>query len=284
MASTPSIELSQASVFSITGGASPQVEVSQAFVLSVANFPTESVELSQALVQTITGGSTDDVQLSQAYVTVVARGRVDDPSIRAWTFTLDGHDFYVLRLGNEETLVYDMLSEQWSVWITEQQGYWSVYTGTNWVGGNKFASTFGSNIVVGSDANGSIFFLDPNKPDDDAAVTGRNPSSFRRRVTGQIPIRGYDSARVYEVQLLGSVSDLDPNAGADIELLYSDDRGDSYVSAGIITTVDQDFDIRANWRSLGSFRSPGRLFRVEDFGALKRIDSLTVSTSMDDGA
>lgn len=281
---TPSVELSQASVFSITSGSSPGLQISQAFVLSVANFPTESLELSQSLVQVLTAGASPEMELSQAYVIAIVRGRVDDPSIRAWTFTLDGHDFYVLRLGNEETLVYDMATEQWSVWASGSEGYWSVYTGGNWFGGNAFALDQGSNIVVGSDANGSLYILDPNKPDDDPAVTGRDITPFKRQVIGQIPLRGYDSARVFEVQLLGSVNDLDNGATTDIELLYSDDRGDNYVSAGTITTVDQDFDIRASWRSLGSFRSPGRMFKVQDFGALKRIDSLTVMTSMNNGA
>lgn len=284
MVATPSMELSQASVFSITSGETANIQISQAFVLSVSNFPTEQVELSQSLVQVLTAGPTKDIELSQSFVIAVVRGRVDDPSIRAWAFTLDGHDFYVLRLGNEETLIYDVLTDQWSQWGTADTGYWSVYTGSNWVGGNGFAANQGSNVIVGSDANGALFFLDPNKPEDDAVVTGRDPSPFRRRVTGQLPLRGYDSARVYEVQVLGSVSDLDLGADPDIELLYSDDRGDNYVSAGVITTVDQDFDIRANWRSLGSFRSPGRLFRLEDYGALKRIDSITVNTSMADGA
>ena len=93
--------------------------------------------------------------------------------------------------------------------------------------------------------------------------------------------RGYDSTRVFEVQLLGSLGQTDGISDLEVELLYSDDRGDSYVSAGAITTQDDNYDIRASWRSLGSFRSPGRLFRIEDDGALKRIDSLTVSTNND---
>lgn len=281
MALTPTIETSQADVGVIYSGGN--MLNSQSDVIAVFNIPSEEIHASQADTSVVSK-TTSNVEVSQADLIIIYRGRIDDPSVRAWTFTLDGHDFYVLRLGNEETLIYDMLSEQWSVWATGDTGYWSVYTGANWFGGNNFAASLGSNVIVGSDANGALYFLDPNKPNDDAAVDGRDVIPFRRRITGQIPLRGYNSARVYELQLLGSVSDLDANANADIQLLYSDDRGDSYVSAGTITTVDQDFDIRANWRSLGSFRSPGRLFRVEDFGALKRIDSLTVNTSMDDGA
>lgn len=277
MVATPSVELSQASVFSITSGETANIEVSQSLVFAIGNFATETVELSQALVQAITAGTTKKVDVSQAIVFVVARGRVADPTIRTWTFTLDGHDYYVLRLGDVETLVYDLLSEQWSVWGTGDNDYWSVYTGTNWLGGNTFAQAQGSNVVVGSDSNGSLFFLDPEKAEDDPASDGREVVLFRRIVTGQLATRGYENIQVYEVQVLGSVNDLDFNTDPNIELFYSDDRGDNYVSAGVITTIDDDYDVRANWQSLGSFSSPGRLFRVQDYGALKLIDSLTVA-------
>lgn len=279
---TPSIELSQADVGVVTE-AGGDLQVSQLDVIALYNFPTEFLQSSQMDTLVVVNGLRE-MQISQMDVIAVVRGRVDDPQVRAWTFTLDGHDFYVLRLGNAETLVYDMTTEQWSVYSTGTESYWSVYTGVNWIGGNTFAAAFGSNIIVGSDANGSLYFLDPNKPNDDAALEGRSPVPFRRRVTGQIATRGYDVSRVFEVQLIGSMGDLDAGALTSIELLYSDNRGDSYVSAGTITSIENDYDVRASWRSLGSFRAPGRLFRIEDDGALKRIDSLTVNATLNDGS
>lgn len=264
------------SVVSLSSG---NTQSSQADVLAIYNIPAIAAEVSAGDV-TCVSLSMSNVQVSQFDVIAITNGRIDDPAIRAWTYTLDGHDFYVLRLGNSETLIYDFATEQWAVWATGEEDYWSVYTGTNWVGGNTYSATFGSNIIVGSDANGSLFFLDPNKPNDDAVLSEREPVSFTRAVTGQIPVRGYDYARVFEVQLLGSVSQLNVGATTGFELLYSDDRGDTYTSAGTVETVDGDYSIRGSWRSLGSFTSPGRLFRVKDTGALKRIDSLTVSTNL----
>lgn len=269
------IRTSQADVGLVTES-SVDIQMSQADVLAMFRFPAEFLEVSQADVQYVSA-AVPNIQVSQADVIVLVKGRVDDPSVRAWTYTLDGHDYYVLRLGNSESLVYDLTSQQWSVYVSQQEPYWSVYTGANWVGGNRYASSFGSNIVVGSDANGALFTLDPDKPNDDSPVANREPSSFVRRVTGQVVLRGYDYQRVFEVQLLGSLNELENNADTDVELLYSDNRGDSYISAGTVSTVDLDYTIRGSWRSLGSFTSPGRLFRVEDFGALKRIDSLTVN-------
>lgn len=280
MALTPEVRTTQATIRTISDGGE-DLRVSQSLVRSIYNIPTENVRLTQVLVRTTLGKSAPFVRASQSLIRAIVLGRVDDPKIRVWTFTLDGHDFYVLRLGNNETLIYDLTTEQWAQWTSADQIYWSVFTGTNWVGGNRFSSEFGSNIIVGSDSNGSLFFLDPEKPDDDSVVSGRNAVPFRRRLTGQLVTRGYDYTRVYEVQLLGSIGQLDLGADLSIDLQYSDDRGDNYVSAGAIATQENAYDVRASWRSLGSFTSPGRLFRIEDFGALKRVDSLTVSTSND---
>lgn len=274
MVAATRVDVSQNDLAGIISGG--PVEVSQFDFLSIINFPSEQADVSYtdtAYVSLIT----TDPQVSQWDIAVVCKGRVDDPKIRVWTFTLDGHDFYVLRLGNNETLVYDVLTQQWSVWLTGMETYWGVYTGTNWLGGNSFTRVFGSNVVVGSDSNGDIYFLDPLKPEDD---TARDTSlKFRRMLTGQLIARGYDSISVHEVQVLGSLNEGTGGSDLTVDLLYSDDRGDNYVSAGAITTSPGDYDLRGHWQSLGSFSSPGRLFRVEDFGALTRVDSFTVMIS-----
>jgi hypothetical protein len=280
MTATPSIQVSQGDV-NVISSATGNIQISQADTAAVYNFPAEEIHASQVDVQVSYQGASK-MQVSQVDVIAVVRGRIDDPSIRAWTYTLDGHDFYVLRLGNDETLVYDVATEQWSVYTTGDLAYWSVYTGANWVGGNNFAETYGSNVIVGSDFNGALFFLDPTKPEDDSLV-GNYIVPFLRRVTGQLVSRGYNYNPLYEVQLLGSLNQESLALDLDVELLYSDDRGDSYVSAGKITTVPNDYTVRGSWRSLGSFTSPGRLIRIEDRGALARIDSLTVNLGEAEG-
>jgi hypothetical protein len=282
MAATPSIQVSQGDV-NVISSATGNIQISQADTAAVYNFPAEEIQTSQVDVQVSYQGASK-MQVSQVDVIAIVKGRVDDPSIRAWTYTLDGHDFYVLRLGNDETLVYDVATEQWSVYTTGNSAYWSVYTGTNWIGGNNFAKDYGSNVIVGSDSNGALFFLDPTKPEDDS-LAGNYIVPFLRRITGQLISRGYNYNPLYEVQLLGSLNQESLALDLDVELLYSDDRGDSYVSAGTITTVPNDYTVRGSWRSLGSFTSPGRLIRIEDHGALARIDSLTVNLGeAEDGA
>jgi hypothetical protein len=90
---------------------------------------------------------------------------------------------------------------------------------------------------------------------------------------GQISIKGgYSSIPCFGVQLYGSIGSGDGELT--VGLTYSDDRGFSYADAGEITLTPEAYTQRVNWRSLGSMRAPGRLFRITDTGALKRIDGM----------
>jgi hypothetical protein len=252
------------------------IQTSQFDITAIYNFPASDLQASAFDVSLVTTSEPIPLEVSQFDLTVVCKLRIFDPIIRAWTFTLDGHDFYVLRLGNEETLVFDLQTQQWFKWGSGESSLWSAYTGINWFGGNNFSSVYGSNVLVGSDINGSVFFLDPLKDEDDSSTDGRSPRTFVRRVTAQLPMRGYDQMSMYEVQLLGSVGQLTTVDNTGINLSYSDDRGRSYIDAGTVDVPDGEYDVRAHWQSLGSFGAPGRIIRIEDTGALRRIDSLSM--------
>lgn len=271
------------------------VRASQARVLAVVSTPAEAAFVSQARAQAVASqavnarvsqaqvraivDSTMKVRVSQARVLAVCRGRVSDPKIRAWTFSLDNHDFYVLRLGNTETLLYDRYAEQWYVWGSGNSDLWKAFTGQNWQGGYKWAGE-GSNVLVGDDGNGSLYFLDPSRFYDDDSVFGEEtPREFMREITGQVGIRGVDSVPCYGVQLIGSVGEMTQSGLTAVTLYTSDDQGHTWDEHGTLTIDNGAYDARAEWWSLGSFNAPGRLFRVRDFGALSRIDYLEM---MDD--
>ncbi len=262
------VQATQAFVLAaVTTGA--DVRVSKAYVLAATQFPSEEVRASQAFVNAAVFYG-NRVQVVQAYVLAAIRGRVYDPRIRAWTFTLDGHDYYVLRLGTASTLVYDTNSEQWYIWGSRDSDLWSAYNGINWVGAG-----YSSNVIVGDDINGSIYQLDPDYDfDDDRLVGNENPRQFLRQITGQIIKRGYDAAPCFEVQLLGSIGDMANTDLTAVTLATSDDSGHTYDDQGTVTLDNADYTARASWLSLGSIVAPGRLFRISDYGALKRIDSL----------
>jgi len=275
MALTPTIQASQAYVFSVTGGETAEIEISQAFTLAVANFPTEQINASQGFVNLVTEGATQDICVSQMFVNVVARGRVNNPAIRAWTFTIDGHDFYVLRLGNIVTLVYDFHAEQWYVYGSDESSIWRPYTGINWQGGNVISRAYGTNVIVGDDGNGALYFLNTDQYYDDDAVEGSSvPRSFPREVYGQVATRSFDFIPCFGVQLMGSVGDMADLNLTTVTLSTSDDQGNTYVDQGTVTIPNAGYNTRVEWWSLGQFDAPGRLFKIVDRGTLHRIDYL----------
>ena len=88
------------------------ISASQEQVLVVGAFPAQDVNSSQFQIESVVQPS-NVIDASQIGLFVIARGSNTDPSVRAWTFTLDGHNYYVLRLGTQETLVYDEHAGQW---------------------------------------------------------------------------------------------------------------------------------------------------------------------------
>ena len=104
--------------------ASNNLQLSQARTLAIYNFPTASVEASQAKTLTVGKYGGTEVQVSQTRTLAVVRGRTENRTLRMWTFSLDGHDFVVIRLGEISTIVFDMLTKKWFDWDTEDLGFW----------------------------------------------------------------------------------------------------------------------------------------------------------------
>lgn len=278
MALTPSIRVSQADVEGVIfpGG---NTLVSQSDVVAIFNVPTDAIDVSQADVGYVADTATD-VQVSQADVVVIYLGRVEDPVIRAWTFTLDGHDFYVLRLGDVETLVFDASTEQWVNWDSHGLPIWRVFCGLAWFGGESIGFEFNSNILAGDDQQGILWVLDPEQSYDEAVLSDApvQQVTFPRIVTGQVPMIGREVAPCNVIFLIGdNFGPLADGFTAAITLEYSDDAGKSYVNAGTIEVTPDTVNQPYQWRSLGQIKAPGRLFRLTDTGVFTRIDSLTMN-------
>lgn len=281
MAITPQVQASQLDVISVTE-AEMNLAVSQMDVMVVGIYPTEFIQISQVDVMAVTDADMD-LQVSQFDVYVVARGRVQDPYLRAWAYEMDVHWKYVLRLPNGFTLVYDQYAQQWYVWGSSDSTQWRPFHGTNWLGCGPLMDTYGSNVVCGDDGNGTIYFLNPLSPTDDDAISGAEvPRTFQRLVTGQVAVRGNNMRPCFGVELGGSIGDNEPDY-TDVTLYTSDDAGHTYDDQGTITVDAGDYAARLDWNSgLGSFSSPGRLFRIEDYGALARIDWLEMRDGPDE--
>lgn len=280
MALAPEVRVSQAGNVVVSEPTdAPELRATQAGLMTVAIWPADFINVSQAQVLTVS--ATDkEIQVSQLGMMVVAKGRVEDPKVRAWTFTLDGHDYYVLRLGNSETLVYDVYAEQWYTWGSSESALWRAHCGRNWLGGRNFSLY--TNVIVGDDGNGALYFLDPDGfADDDALAGSEIQRPFLREITGQIPMRGYDAKSCYGVSLMGSIGEVDTTLTG-VTLFTSDDDGHSYDDQGTLDVTPGEYQTRLDWNSgLGSFTAPGRLFIVRDYGALQRVDWLDMATDED---
>ena len=256
MVTAVTINNTQEQVLTAAASTATDVQVTQQNLLAAGAYPAPLVSSSQEQVLASVAGP-QLISASQISLFVAASGSTTDPSVRAWMFTLDNHDYYVLRLGTQETLIYDDHAQQWYTWANGDGNTWNAYNGCNWYGGQGWSYTNGSNVIVGDDGNGSLYFLDPFQDTDDDAVYGAAlPVPFRREVYGQIPFRGYDRMPCFGVQVQGSIGQQTNTSINSVDLSTSDDRGATYQDAGEIQILPGDIDTRLSWRSLGSMRAP----------------------------
>lgn len=253
------------------------LRVAQGGVLAAASFPAKFMKASQAQIH-VAYKAAMKVRASQAQVLVAGRGRIANPRLRAWTFSMDGHDFYVLRLGDTLTLVFDLTSEQWVDWGDLNQLFWRPNMGINWSGGTALANTYGSNVLVGDDTFGLLWFLDPDQPYD------QHPDShapvqekyFDRITMGQYPIRGRESISCYAAWLTTDMGN-PAYPGASVTLSISDDAGQTFFDMGAVAITAGVFTPELSWYSLGQISAPGRLFKIVDDGAVARIDGMEMN-------
>ncbi len=188
-------------------------------------------------------------------------GSVENLNLRAWTFALDGHTFYVVTLGEEGTYVYDLDTGQWAQWQTAGLSGWNMEQGIIW----------NNRVVAGDQSNPTIWELDPESFLDDGFKTQT------RVVTGGLSTRLRNFPPVFEFRITASLAEPDvantaPATQPTVSLRFSDDKGKTYTQAEqdiVIDTTQLRQEI--SWRSLGVMNSPFRVFEVTDVGAVATI-------------
>lgn len=197
---------------------------------------------------------TSQVAMLVAYQT----GLPDVNRSRAWTFTLDGHKFYVLDLAEEGTFLYDQITNQWCNFST--QGFepaWNMINGTMW----------GQNRIVAADRlSDDIWELDPT------AVLDEEWRDIAHIVTGGLSTRSRTYVACDAVRVTASIGILDEVNGSQMLLRFSDDQEQTWSDYFTVDLIVDDFDGEIAYRSLGSFMAPGRIFELSDSGGLIRID------------
>lgn len=222
-----------------------------------------------------------DHRFTQAGWQVVVSESAAVPQSIPWTTTIDGHDLVFYQLP-EETLVYDFATEEWYVWASASASLWTVQLGLTWnadIGSilSTLSPTNGKKLiptVCGDKTTGALFFLDPTKTEDDNNTDGLTTVPFQRLAHGLITMRGHDRKSCYGVQLTGSLGKMTDATDVTVTLYTSDDAGDTYDNQGTYTITTTQLADRLEWRSLGAMTTPGRIFRIEDFGALYRLDGM----------
>lgn len=253
--------------------------VVQGGAMVVYNIPTENLAVSFAGFLTVDNNPAN-MRVAQAFMLALVRGNIYNPKLRSWWFELDGHEIYILNLGGEKTLGYDLSTEKWLWWSNPSDVHWRACCGTNWVQSGSVAFGHGSDVVVGDDSSGILWILDPMQGYDDPLGAGARadgtPVPFPRVATGQVLARGREFTSCYEVYL-SCLPGQPAFTGAEISLEYSDDGGRSYVSAGAIVAEAGNYQQEISWKSLGQFGAPGRLFRLRDNGAIRQIYDVNIA-------
>jgi len=276
------LRLPQADVLAAINFPTAQVRTPQGDVLADTHFNDPALRVSQSEVEAFVSHATSP-RVSQADVLAYVRGRIQNPKLRAWTFTLDEHDFYVLRLGMDVTLVYDVYSEQWMDWDAFGENFWPVNCGFNWIGGNEILqpdkiNSYGSNVIVGDDSYGLLWILDPTLAYDQHPEAAMLPNEvyFPRVIQGQVIQTGREVLPCYAVWL---TTDMGAPAyvGAGVTLEISDDAGVTYDDMGTVDVTVGENSPELSWYSLGQITAPGRLFRITDDGAVARIDNMEMN-------
>lgn len=98
--------------------------------------------------------------------------RASGKPMSAWTFGLDGHEFYALNIGSEGTFVFDALVNAWAEFSSGSTAGWLAYVG-NQEGGD----------VSAGDEGGNLYRVTP-----DAATD--NGVAFPRILTATVPLMG----------------------------------------------------------------------------------------------
>lgn len=239
--------------------------VHQAGVYAFGHFPAEEVYDFQhglyALGAATTSNTFHDVQSHQLGVYALVMGFPDRRDLRAWTFTQDDHDFYVIHLGEDRTLIYDKTTQQWSRWQSPDKVFWRGADGCAWEGLN----------VACDQLSGKVWQIDP---------TGRldyETTPIRSIVTGQITERMRKHVPIYMAEL--AVSEGQPPQGIDastvgITLRTFDQAGLGIIDHGEVLGTDIGLSITARWYGLGLLKSPGQVFEIIDTGYARRIDGL----------
>lgn len=257
----PAVEVRDTNALAETLYSKPAATVTQTNAVAEALFnkPAGEVEAAGMAVLDTRKTAANEGKVFGTHYTLLALtlSRPDDRRLRAWTFTLDGHDFYVLKLGRHGTIVFDTITNKWSEWKSEGFPYWRAVVGFNW----------GPDIVAGDSNLGMIWTID-NEPTDDSGVV------ITRVITTMLSMRLREAMPINGLMVAGAVGFGNSDLPVTMTLRTSDDNGRTWDDHGTEVHEGDNFRDELSWRSLGTVHAPGRIFQITDTGVATRIDGV----------
>jgi hypothetical protein len=194
--------------------------------------------------------STNEVAQAQGGVTIISTASIksilsDNPVRSCWAFSGSQFDFYVVNT-DTRTVVYNIQKQSWSSWDSYGYDYWVAQTGTQ-ANGITYTGSIVSNKLLKLGKRG--------KDGDDPIVC---------QLSGFIGTTENSKVRCNKVSVIlntGWVEDY--SVSPFLELRWSDDGGFTF-STSVLASLGEkgQYDQNVEFRSLGSFRKPGRLFEL----------------------
>lgn len=132
-------------------------------------------------------------------------------NLRAWSFSQDGHAFYVLSTGSE-TLVYDLTTNIWTEFVSPSLSEWRAHLG---------APRGDGRVIGGDSANGKLWLLDADISTDDSSAFERQFSGRVQRAGAPLPM-----ANLVLDCTVGSTASGDPT----VDVATSEDEGRTWTS------------------------------------------------------
>lgn len=260
MAATDTPGISEQWVVESVGGAQATTPtISEQWAILAAGQAAPYADVSeQWAIEAVGGAMAATPSVSEQWVVLVVDEQVPTTPVGAWTYKFDGHLFVGFNLGAQGTEVFDAVEGRWSKWASGALPWMNINLCVEWKG-----ETYGASLV-----DESLLKFNPNNVVDEDFRANTFVASGRVEYEN----RGY--AAIPYAQVFGSIG----LAGGDVSFRYSNDDGASWSTSRTLTVAAGDRAKNVVFSDLGSLRSPGRLFEIEDNGTLKRIGALKVHT------
>ena len=187
---------------------------------------------------------------------------VDVTDARAWTYQVEGHEFYVITFPNADiTWVYDLITQQWHKWL-----YWDSPTATYHRHRANCGIAFANKNLVGDWENGKIYSVNY-----DAYTDAGNPIRRLRRaphITSDLQRQYFEEFQIQFQPGVGLTTGQGDNPQA--MMRWSNDGGSTWSNEHWVGIGRQgNYTNRAIWRRLGWARD--RIFEVAISDPVKAV-------------